>query len=111
MLIFMEGLYPVSKYMFKVNKKGIRTTTIDVNLLSLLLTLNRYLLTVLSVDVVVMILLLNRDLFYPGNIYLFKVNNRNARKSCKICSKLTKKHQNDTKYVTPFSSVSIVDFE
>ena len=27
----------------------------------------------------------------PGNIYLFKVNNRNASKICEICSKLTKK--------------------
>ena len=26
---------------------------------------------------------------YPANIYLFKVNNRNTRKMCKICSKLT----------------------
>ena len=26
---------------------------------------------------------------YPANIYLFKVNNRNTRKSCEICSKLT----------------------
>ena len=25
----------------------------------------------------------------PANIYLFKVNNRNTRKWCKICSKLT----------------------
>ena len=25
---------------------------------------------------------------YPGNIYLFKVNNRNTRKRCEICSKL-----------------------
>ena len=25
----------------------------------------------------------------PANIYLFKVNNRNTRKSCEICSKLT----------------------
>ena len=25
----------------------------------------------------------------PANIYLFKVNNRNTRKRCKICSKLT----------------------
>ena len=28
-------------------------------------------------------------LYIPGNIYLFKVNNRNTRKSCEICSKLT----------------------
>ena len=26
---------------------------------------------------------------YPANIYLFKVNNRNTRKRCCICSKLT----------------------
>ena len=25
----------------------------------------------------------------PGNIYLFKVNNRNGRKSCEKCLKLT----------------------
>ena len=25
----------------------------------------------------------------PANIYLFKVNNRNTRKRCKVCSKLT----------------------
>ena len=25
---------------------------------------------------------------YPANIYLFKLNNRNTRKKCKICSKL-----------------------
>ena len=25
---------------------------------------------------------------FPANIYLFKVNNRNTRKRCKICSKL-----------------------
>ena len=28
--------------------------------------------------------------FYPANIYLFKFNNRNIRKSCETCSKLTK---------------------
>ena len=38
---------------------------------------------------------LTNDLFkdtkinFPGNNYLFKVNNRNTRKSCKTCSKLT----------------------
>ena len=26
---------------------------------------------------------------YPANICLFKVNNRNSRKRCEICSKLT----------------------
>ena len=28
---------------------------------------------------------------FPANIYLFKVNNRNTRKRCEICSKLTTK--------------------
>ena len=26
---------------------------------------------------------------FPANVYLFKVNNRNTRKRCGICSKLT----------------------
>ena len=26
---------------------------------------------------------------FPANIYLFKVNNRNIRKMCEICPKLT----------------------
>ena len=29
------------------------------------------------------------DYLFPANIYLFKVNNRNTRKRCEICSKLT----------------------
>ena len=28
---------------------------------------------------------------FPANIYLFKVSNRNTRKRCEICSKLTVK--------------------
>ena len=31
----------------------------------------------------------------PANIYLFKVDNRNTRKRCEICSKLTTRHQKD----------------
>ena len=31
----------------------------------------------------------------PANIYLFKVNNRNTRKRCKKCSKLTIKTPDD----------------
>ena len=27
--------------------------------------------------------------YYPANIYLFKINKRNIRKNCDICSKLT----------------------
>ena len=26
---------------------------------------------------------------FPANIYLFKINNRNTRKRCEICSKIT----------------------
>ena len=33
--------------------------------------------------------------YFPARIYLFKVNNRNTRTRCQICSKLTIKHQND----------------
>ena len=29
------------------------------------------------------------NIYYPVYIYLFKVNNRNTRKRCEICSKLT----------------------
>ena len=32
---------------------------------------------------------------YPANIYLFKVNNRNTRKRCEICSTLTIKTPQD----------------
>ena len=39
----------------------------------------------------------------PTNIYLFKINNRNARKSCFYCWLW--------KIFAPFSSVSIVDFK
>ena len=34
-------------------------------------------------------------LLLAANIYLFKLNNKNTRKRCGICSKLTIKHQND----------------
>ena len=40
---------------------------------------------------------------YVANIYLLKMKNKNTRKRCEICSDLTIK--------TPFSNVSIVDFE
>ena len=63
----------------------------------------------------------NWKLFSAG-IYLLKVNNRNTRTRCEICSKLTI-HQNDDNGVilvsllltlnifTPCSSVSIVNFQ
>ena len=45
----------------------------------------------------------------PGN-YIFKVNNKNTRTRCEICSKLTIKIPEQT-YLTPSSGVSIVNFE
>ena len=45
----------------------------------------------------------------PANIYLFKVNNRNTRERCEICLKLTIK--TPERRFTPFSTVSIVDFD
>ena len=46
--------------------------------------------------------------FHFANIYLFKVNNRNARKRCEICSKLTVK--TSTMSLTSFWCF-IVNFE
>ena len=34
---------------------------------------------------------MRKQFYYPANIYWFKVNNRNTRKRCDICSKLTRK--------------------
>ena len=41
-----------------------------------------------------------------AGIYLLKVNNRNTRTRCEICSKIT-----IVTYFTPCSSASIVNFE
>ena len=40
--------------------------------------------------------------FYPVKIYLVKVNNRNTRKRCEICSKLTIKTLDVTDVVQVF---------
>ena len=45
----------------------------------------------------------------PANIFLFKVNNRNSRKRCEICSKLTTKTPEIRQWVR--SSVFIVNFK
>ena len=45
-----------------------------------------------------------------GN-FMFKVNNRNTRTRCEICSNLTIKIPERCHYFTPYSSVSIVNFE
>ena len=49
----------------------------------------------------------------PVGIYMFKVNNRNNRTRCEICSKLTIKTLECSKLAikTPCSIVSIVNFE
>ena len=47
--------------------------------------------------------------FYTADIYLFKFNNRNTRKSCKICSKLTIKTPEQRQWCR--SCVFIVNFE
>ena len=56
----------------------------------------------------------------PADIYLLKVNNRNIRASCEICSKLTVKtplasfwcfYRLLLTYFTTFSNVSIVNFK
>ena len=47
--------------------------------------------------------------FYRTNIYLFKVNNRNTRKRCNTCSKLTTKTAERRQW--PRSSAFIVNFE
>ena len=49
---------------------------------------------------------IHRTMLLPANIYLFEVNNRNTRKMCEICSKLTIK----TPERRP-SGVFIVNFE
>ena len=35
------------------------------------------------------------NIHYPAGNYMFKVNNRNCRTRCEICSNLTIKHLND----------------
>ena len=39
--------------------------------------------------------LCNTSSIFPAGNYMFKVNNRNTRTRCEICSKLTIRHQND----------------
>ena len=48
---------------------------------------------------------------YPAGIYLFKINNRNSRTMCEICSKLTIKTPDDVIDFTNCSAVSTVEFE
>ena len=48
---------------------------------------------------------------FPAGNCMFKVNNRNTRTWCEICSKLTIKIPELWAYFTPCPSVSIVNFE
>ena len=48
---------------------------------------------------------------YPVGIYMLKVNNRNTRTTCEICSKLTIKIPERLQWrFTPCSSVSIANY-
>ena len=48
---------------------------------------------------------------YPVGIYMLKVNNRNSRTTCEICSKLTIKIPERLQWrFTPCSSVSIANY-
>ena len=49
------------------------------------------------------------DIIYPASIYLLKVNNRNTRTWCEICSKLTIKTPERRHWCR--SGVFIVNFE
>ena len=51
----------------------------------------------------------NSEEHVPANIYLFKVNQRNTRKRCDICSKLTIKKPERCQW--PRSGVFIVNFQ
>ena len=83
----MSGVvFAVNRYeCFMENKNMIRTLSLSKILLVLIKTWRR--------------LCINSN--SAGN-YMFKVNNRNTKARCEICSKLTIK--------TPCSSVSIVNF-
>ena len=48
-------------------------------------------------------------IMFPAGIYMFKVNNRNTRKRCEICSKLTIKIQEQRHWCR--SGIFIVNFE
>ena len=51
---------------------------------------------------------------FPAGIYRLRVNNRNTRTRCEICTKLTIKVSViivNFKHITPCSSVSVVNFE
>ena len=65
-------------------------------------------------NVILKLKIAHRKRVYPANIYLFKVNNRNTRKRCEICSKLTIKTPLVfllLTYFTLFSTVSIIELE
>ena len=48
---------------------------------------------------------------FPASIYPLKVNNRNTRTRCETFSKLTIKTPERRQLYTPYSCVSIVNFE
>ena len=63
-----------------------------------------------SLMLLIKVLLIKKCIFYPAGIYLLKVNNRNTRKRCQICSKLTIKTP-EQRHSWRHSGVFIVKFE
>ena len=81
--------------MFKVNNKATKTRSVTRSGIFVVEIWRRFLITwqgrsFLS-NFVVEILLTIGSHFFPAGIYLLKVNNRNIRTRCEICSKLTTK--------------------
>ena len=44
--------------------------------------------------------------YFPAIIYLLKVNNKNTRKRCDICSKLTRKARRSGVFIVNFEHIS-----
>ena len=80
--------------MFKVNNKTTKTRSVAWSGIFVVEIWRRFLITwqgrifFLS-NFVLEILLTIGSHFFPAGIYLLKVNNRNIRTRCEICSKLT----------------------
>ena len=53
----------------------------------------------------VLVLKTRNESFFPANICLFKVSNRNTSKWCEICSKLTKWHSGF--FIVSFEHISV----
>ena len=130
----LDGQFPASIYLFKVNNGNARICYHGVfvvsfedfkKLLFLLLTLNKYKIPGLAKHTQIKIknscsfnLGSTKKCFhneitnskqYPASNYIFKVDNRNTRRRCEICSKLIIKIPERRQW--RFSGIFIVKFE